>query len=91
MQSGSKCVVLENPLRLSPEVVDNTLKVSGDQHHQGDHCGEDQGWRWSQSVDMSHGQNVWLQKEQKWVRLCDNHLNTERSNIYSEGTVIFTM
>lgn len=51
--------------RLSPEEVDNTLKVSGDQHHQRDNCGEDQGWRWSQSADMSHGQNIWLQNKHR--------------------------
>lgn len=47
--------------RFSPEVVDDTLEVSRDQHHQRDDSGEDQGWRWSQSADMSHGQKLWLQ------------------------------
>lgn len=48
--------------QLLPEEVNNTLKVSGDKNHKGDDCGEDQGWGWSQSVDVSHGQNVGLRK-----------------------------
>ena len=44
----------------SPEEVDDSLEVSRDQHQQGDDSGEDQCWGWSQSVDVSHGQNVWL-------------------------------
>lgn len=49
----------------SPEEVDNTLEVSRDEHQQGDGSGEDQRWRWSQSADMSHGQNTWLQNKHK--------------------------
>jgi len=48
----------------SPEKVDDALEVSGDQHQQGDDGGEDEGRRWSQPVDVSHGQNIWLQSEQ---------------------------
>ena len=49
----------------SPEVVDDTLEVSRDEHQQGDDSGEDQRWRWSQSADVSHGQNIWLQNKHK--------------------------
>ncbi len=51
--------------QLSPEEVDNTLEVSRDQHHQRHNSGEDQGWRRSQSVDVSHSQNIWLQNKHK--------------------------
>lgn len=51
----------------SPEVVDDTLKVSRNQHHQSNYCGEDQRRRWSQSVDVGHGQNIWLQNQHRSV------------------------
>lgn len=61
--------------QVSPEEVDNTLEVSRDQHQKRDNSGEDQGWRWSQSVDVSHGQNIWLQSTtQVRVKHCDNRL-----------------
>lgn len=47
-----------------PEIVDNALEVSWDQHNQGDDCGEDQGWRRSQSVDVSHRQNFRLYRSE---------------------------
>lgn len=69
--------------QLLPEEVNNTLKVSGDQNHQRDDCGEDQGWGWSQPVDVSHGQNIGLRKQpQVCVKPSDNYLNTEQSNVY---------
>lgn len=44
-----------------PEIVDDALEVSRDQHDQGDDGGEDEGWRRSQSADVSHRQDARLQ------------------------------
>ena len=57
----------------SPEEVDDSLEVSRDQHQQGDDSGEDQCWGWSQSVDVSHGQNVWLWNEHNSVKKILNY------------------
>lgn len=40
---------------LLPEKVDDSLKVTGYQYHQRNNGGEDQCWRWGQSVNVSHG------------------------------------
>ena len=43
-----------------PEEVHYTLKVSRDEHNEGDDGGEDESWRWSEASHMSHGQDIRL-------------------------------
>lgn len=53
---------LTSPVQSSPEVVDDALKVSWDQHHQRDDGGEDQRWRRSKAANVSHGEDIRLRE-----------------------------
>lgn len=59
----------------SPEEVDDTLEVSGDQHHQRDDGGEDQRRGRSKPVDVSHGQDIWLQNKTNRVTILSFTIN----------------
>lgn len=47
-----------------PEEVHYALKVSGDEHNEGDDGGEDESWRRSEASHVNHGQDVRLKVQQ---------------------------
>lgn len=49
-----------------PEEVDYALKISRNEHNEGDDGGEDKSWRGSEAAHMGHGQDVRL-KEQQYI------------------------
>lgn len=49
-----------------PEEVYYALKISRNEHNEGDDGGEDKSWRRSEAPHMGHGQDVRL-KEQQYI------------------------
>lgn len=56
-------VVVEAVVLSRPEEVDYALKISRNEHNEGDDGSKDKSWRGSEAAHMSHGQDVWLKKQ----------------------------
>lgn len=53
-----------------PEEVDYALKISRNEHNEGDDSGENKSWRGSEAPHMGHGQDVWLKEQQEQKSIC---------------------
>lgn len=57
-------VLVEAVVLSRPEEVDYALKISRNEHNEGDDGGKDKSWRRSEATHMGHGQDVWLKEQQ---------------------------
>lgn len=50
-----------------PKKVDYALKISRNEHNEGDDGGEDKSWRGSETPHMGHSQDVGLKDQQRII------------------------